>query len=312
MSTMKMNKNMNSMIHQLETKGLSSNTISMYMKRLYMINDNKPFRSLTFLKDTEKVISSLKERLSPSTQKSYAGTIISVLSLKDTKANTKLKKVYNSFISDEDIKEIKEHKTSDKQKENWITEQQLTEVKSNLEKNAIVALKENPVSLTGYNMILKNALLSFFVNLPPRRASDYALMKYQDDTTDKNFNYLTSKHVLVFHNYKTSKTHGTQEMNISQNKPLLKDIKMYLKNRKTNKDNFLLVKFTGKEFNTINDITRTLNMIFGKNISTNMLRNMYVSHKYGSMKQDMKDDAQAMSHSVNSQQMVYNKGSEPK
>jgi hypothetical protein len=245
---------MKDMIFQLENKGLSQNTIHLYIKRLYILNGGKPFRSLTFLKETERIISLLKENLSPSTQKSYAGTILSVLSLKDTKTNNKLKKIYNSFISDDDMKIIKENKTTDKQKENWISQEKINEVKDNLFKQSNeISTKEN-VSVTQYNILLKNMLLSFFVNLPPRRASDYALMKYQDDTSDKNFNYLTSKNVLVFHNYKTSKTHGTQEINISKNKPLLKDIKMFLNHRKPNKDNFLLVKFTGKEFNTINDV----------------------------------------------------------
>jgi len=303
-----MSKFMKDMIFQLENKGLSQNTISMYVKRLYIINDNKPFRSLTFLKDTEKIISSLKEKLSPSTQKSYAGTILSVLSLKDTKTNNKLKNVYNSFISDDDMKIIKENKTTDKQKENWISQEQINQVKQDLFKQSNEISTKDKVSVTQYNTLLKNMLLSFFVNLPPRRASDYALMKYQDDTSDKNFNYLTSKNVLVFHNYKTSKTHGTQEININKNKSLLKDIKMFLPHRKANDNNFLLVKFSGKQFNTINDITRTLNNIFGKKISTNMLRNMYVSHKYGDMKEEMKMDAEAMAHSVDTQQSVYNKG----
>jgi hypothetical protein len=301
---------MKDMIFQLENKGLSQNTIHLYIKRLYILNGGKPFRSLTFLKETERIISLLKENLSPSTQKSYAGTILSVLSLKDTKTNNKLKKIYNSFISDDDMKIIKENKTTDKQKENWISQEKINEVKDNLFKQSNeISTKEN-VSVTQYNILLKNMLLSFFVNLPPRRASDYALMKYQDDTSDKNFNYLTSKNVLVFHNYKTSKTHGTQEINISKNKPLLKDIKMFLNHRKPNKDNFLLVKFTGKEFNTINDVTRTLNNIFSKKISTNMLRNMYISHKYGNMKNEMNNDAKAMAHTVNTQQSVYNKGNQ--
>ncbi len=308
MSSIKMSKFMKDMIFQLENKGLSQNTISMYVKRLYIINDNKPFRSLTFLKDTEKIISSLKEKLSPSTQKSYAGTILSVLSLKDTKTNNKLKNVYNSFISDDDMKIIKENKTTDKQKENWISQEQINQVKQDLFKQSNEISTKDKVSVTQYNTLLKNMLLSFFVNLPPRRASDYALMKYQDDTSDKNFNYLTSKNVLVFHNYKTSKTHGTQEININKNKSLLKDIKMFLPHRKANDNNFLLVKFSGKQFNTINDIKRTLNNIFGKKISTNMLRNMYVSHKYGDMKEEMKMDAEAMAHSVDTQQSVYNKG----
>jgi len=193
-----MSKFMKDMIFQLENKGLSQNTISMYVKRLYIINDNKPFRSLTFLKDTEKIISSLKEKLSPSTQKSYAGTILSVLSLKDTKTNNKLKNVYNSFISDDDMKIIKENKTTDKQKENWISQEQINQVKQDLFKQSNEISTKDKVSVTQYNTLLKNMLLSFFVNLPPRRASDYALMKYQDDTSDKNFNYLTSKKLLSF------------------------------------------------------------------------------------------------------------------
>jgi hypothetical protein len=57
-------------------------------------------------------------------------------------------------------------------------------------------------------------------------------------------------------------------------------------------------------------VTRTLNSIFGgKNISTNMLRKMYVSHKYGDMKEEMDKDAKALGHSVNIQQSVYNQGS---
>jgi hypothetical protein len=41
-----------------------------------------------------------------------------------------------------------------------------------------------------------------------------------------------------------------------------------------------------------------------------MLRNMYISHKYGNMKNEMNNDAKAMAHTVNTQQSVYNKGNQ--
>lgn len=300
-------KFMRKLVEDLEKKGLNDNTIKAYIQRLYIVNDNKKFTSLTFLKDHERIITKLKERLSPATQKSYAGTILSVLSLKPTKANEKLKNIYNSFISDEDMEQIK---NPEKKTDSWLTKEEILKVKGDLTKQSQQFYENDTLGSLQYNVLLKNVLLSFYVNLPPRRASDYALMKYQDDTTDKKFNYLTSKNVLVFNNYKTDKKYGTQEINISKNKPLLNDLKMYLKHRPNQEDNMLLIKKSGKPFNAINDVTRTLNSIFGgKNISTNMLRKMYVSHKYGDMKEEMDKDAKALGHSVNIQQSVYNQGS---
>ena len=66
--------------------------------------------------------------------------------------------------------------------------------------------------------------------------------------------------------------------------------KMYIQAKKRSKFEMLLAR------------------IFGKKISTNMLRNIYVSDKYGSMKQGMIEDGLAMGTSVKVQQGIYNKG----
>tara|TARA_R110000803_G_scaffold115427_1_gene183902 strand:+ start:585 stop:1505 length:921 start_codon:yes stop_codon:yes gene_type:complete len=306
MSEIKFSKFMKTLVEHLEKKGLSDNTVKSYIHRLYIVNDKNKFTSLKFLKDHEIIISKLKERLTPSTQKSYAGTICSVLSLKPTKANEKLKKIYNSFISDEDIQKIQNPKTKP---ESWMEKDEILKIKNDLTAQAEMFYKNDTLGSLQYNVLLKNALLSFYVNLPPRRSSDYALMKYQNDTEDKKFNYLTTNNKLLFNNYKTDKTYGTQEVNISSNKALLKDIKMYLKHRVEHEDNMLFVKQNGKAFNAINDITRTLNAIFKKNISTTVLRKMYVTHKYGALKEEMLQDSEAMGHSVTMQQTHYNKGS---
>jgi hypothetical protein len=299
---------MRNLIEEMENKGLGDKTIKGYIQRLYFINGKKKFQSLTFLRKTEEVIKYLKDNLSVSTQKSYAGTILSVLELKPSKLNDKAKKVYSSFISDEDIEKLNSGEKSEKQKDNWISQSEIQDIKKELEKKAIEYSKKPQVSITEYNAIMKNMLLSLYVNLPPRRASDYALMKFQNDTGDKKFNYFTDKDKMVFHNYKTSKTYGTQTIDVAKNKALLKDMKMYLKHRKGDNNNMLLVKANGVAFNAINDITRTLNSIFGKKISTNMLRSIYVTDKYGEMKSGMIEDAEAMSHSVKTQQTQYNKG----
>jgi integrase len=301
---------MKDLIVLMENKKLSDTTIKNYIRRLYILNGKKKFSSLTFLRKHEDIIKYLKENYSVGTQKSYAGTILSVLKLKPSKINNKLSDIYNSFINDEDIEKYNKTKTekSEKQEQNWISQEEVMKVKSELEKQALSIYKKPSLSIKEYNTLLQNALLSFYTNLPPRRAADYALMKFSNDTGDKKFNYFTDKDKLIFHNYKTSKTYGTQEQDISKNKSLLKDLKMYLKHRKPSKTDLLFVKANGVDFNTINDITRTMNSIFGKKISTNMLRSIYVSDKYGELKQGMIEDAEKMGHSVDTQQNQYNKG----
>jgi hypothetical protein len=66
-----------------------------------------------------------------------------------------------------------------------------------------------------------------------------------------------------------------------------------------------LVYDDGKPLDKINSITRVLNGIFKKNIGSSMLRHSYLSSKYGSVRQDMADDAKAMSHSIGTQQTNY-------
>lgn len=309
MSDIQFSKFMRNLIEEMENKGLSDKTIKGYIQRLYFINGKKKFQSLAFLRKTEEVIKYLKDNLSVSTQKSYAGTILSVLDLKPSKLNNKIKKVYGSFISDEDMEKLNSGEKSEKQKDNWISQSEIQDIKNELEKKAIEYSKKPKVSITEYNAIMKNMLLSLYVNLPPRRASDYSLMKFENDTGDNKFNYFTDKDKMIFHNYKTSKTYGTQTIDIAKNKALLKDMKMYLKHRRPTQNDMLLVKANGVAFNAVNDITRTLNSIFGgKKISTNMLRSIYVSDKYGDMKQDMIEDSEAMAHSIKTQQSKYNKG----
>ena len=46
------------------------------------------------------------------------------------------------------------------------------------------------------------------------------------------------------------------------------------------------------------EITRILNKIFGKNIGSSMLRNIYLSNKYGDMVDELKSDTKDMGTSV--------------
>lgn len=310
MAEIQFSKFMKSLVEELENKKLSDKTIKNYIQRLYILNGRKKFTSLAFLRKHEDIIKYIKENLSVATQKTYAGTIASVLKLKPNKVNNKLVDIYTGFINEDDMEQYKKSvsEKTEKQKENWISQAEVIKIKEDLGNEASKIARKAEVNRKEYEILLQNMLLSLYVNLPPRRASDYALMKYANGGDDK-FNYYTDKNMMIFNNYKTSKTYGKQEIDVSKNKPLLKDMKMYLKHRKPEckGNDMLITKYNGVAFNAINDITRTLNKIFGKNISTNMLRNIYVSDKYGAMKAGMIEDATAMGHNVEIQQKYYNK-----
>ena len=57
-------------------------------------------------------------------------------------------------------------------------------------------------------------------------------------------------------------------------------------------------------------LLKTSKKLMDKNISSTMIRKIYLSSKYGKMKEEMKEDAKMMGHSVATAQKVYTKNSE--
>jgi hypothetical protein len=243
-------------------------------------------------------------------QKSYLGTINTILKVSGKPADLTAIDLYKNFFTSEQLEELKPDKKSDKQENNWIDWEKVIEIKQELYNKAKQSFDDNITpSKTAYNNILQNFILSLYVNLQPRRSLDYSSMKIQrnDEEFDVNTNYLTHDNKMIFNNYKTKDKYGQQIIDISQNKQLMNDLEMYLSVRKDNDNDMLLVKQNGKSFNQVNDITRLLNKIFNSNISVNMLRTIFITSKYGDMKKEQQSDANAMGHSVNMQQNVYNK-----
>jgi Ca2+-binding EF-hand superfamily protein len=193
---------------------------------------------------------------------------------------------------------------SETQKENWLTKEEIDDVSDGLA-NDVKKLKVGNVSKKEFNTILTHMVLSLFTKIPPRRNIDYTLMKVSTDMSDMKFNYLdASKKQFVFNNYKTQKKYSQVIVDIPDD--LWSVIKEYIryhpfKNQMKNKkhDVFFLVDYNNKNLSNSNDITKILNRAFGQRVGASMLRNLYLSHKYGDMVGELKDDAAAMSTSVN-------------
>ena len=95
---MEFTKFMKRMVELMEAKGLSDKTIQYYLDRAYRLNNKKKFTSIKFLRDTNIIIPLLKENLSTATQKSYSGTLITLLDLYPNKLNKKAIDIYKNFI----------------------------------------------------------------------------------------------------------------------------------------------------------------------------------------------------------------------
>ena len=269
-------------------KVLSENTIKLYEANLKRLNSGVLPTSPAFLKNTDAVMEKI-EKFSMNTKKTYFITIVSYL--KDKKIPKKVIKFYMDKM-DELNKTFEEHKgeKTQTQEKNWIEWDQVIDHYNKL----------NPASLA-------HLVLALFVLQPPRRSKDYFLMKIvpeYNETMDKDFNYLDWKNMrFYFNNYKTKGAYGTQTVDVS---PELQEVFHNHFPLKKKFMPFFLLQRDGMRLPD-NGITRILNTIFGKKISVSMLRNIYLSSKYGDQQKAMETDASLMGTSTDMASNVYTK-----
>ena len=100
-------KFMSTLKEKLVGKDLADGTVSMYITKLKKLNDNKPFSSLSFLKDTRIIKAFLDKIENINTKKSYMTAMVSVLNNTDSKqyntANTYYKALLNDSKVDVDV-----------------------------------------------------------------------------------------------------------------------------------------------------------------------------------------------------------------
>lgn len=304
---------------------LSDATASNYIKTLYMLNDKKPFKSLTYLRKKDEIEKKMAD-YAESTKKTIYSSLASVLSLfKDKPAYKSLHQYYyDKMMAKAEVANATDTaEKSEKQKDNWIGWGDVETKRGEIKDEVAKFVNNKRISNSEFNHLLNHLVLSLYVDVPPRRNQDYLDMKvcYANakdvlDYIDKDYNWvLIRKKVpvqFIFNKYKTSKKYGTQKVDIPEH--LAGVITEYLKHRPTTPDEkkdkefHLLVNAEGKHLTQPNAITRVLNGVFGKNIGSSMLRHIYLSHKMDIS--EMKDDAEKMGHSLN-EQMKYLKEDTP-
>lgn len=269
-------------------KHTTASSAKEYIRRLTIANCDKPFGDLKFLKNKDKVEECL-QKYKPTTRRNVYTAIVSACNLVNDKKTSD--KYYKDMIGEPNPHPNEKTET---QQKNWIDWKQILEIKKRLHD-----------SMDTWETRFKYFLLCLYTDIPPRRNLDYIKMEVVPKYTDglpKTKNYISLEDGrMVFNVYKTAKHYGQQVLDTS---PEFKEAFVeYIKHHplKRYKQYPLLVNTQGGEWKTSGAMTNMLNRLFGKKVGASMLRHIYLSNKYGNELTEMKQDAEAMGHSLNEQ-----------
>lgn len=248
----------------------SIKTYKSILKNIYdKCFDDKEYHMKNF--DNDKLILSSLEDLPYNKRK----TILAALSVLTTNKN------YNKIMM-EDIKtyqdnEMKQEKTP-QQKEDMIPLDDVKALYNNLEHNAKLVLKKTSLTYPDLNTIMQWVMIALTggVFQAPRRSIDFGNIKWKNYDVKKD-NYVDVKNSkFIFQNYKTAKSYGKQECEIT--KPLKLVLNKWFK---VIPDSCDFVLFDNKyQPLTSPQMTHRLNEIFGRKISTSMLRHIFLTNKF--------------------------------
>ena len=297
----------------LSNRQLSEQSLNLYKRNLTKLNKNKPIKNFNFLKNKEEILGIIKD-LKPTTQRSYIISVCSVL-----RDNAKYKKLYLEYFellkqSNNDLK-VNTDK-SESQKENWISSEEIDNIYETKKKDILDKIgNKRKIDTSLFDELTNFLILSLYTLIQPRRNKDYALMKLSHNKEDDNFNYVsmdkkTKKAMFILNKYKTDKKYHSVEIDIPNT---LKEILiLYLKFhphrnqlQEPNYDFHLLVDKQGEPFKNSTEITKRLNKIFDRKISSSLLRNIYLTGKYSGVMEELQKDTKAMSTSVSTAMNNY-------
>ena len=178
------------------------------------------------------------------------------------------------------------------QRENCMSGKDVEEHLDTLKKKYYYIFKEKSPKMEDVLDLQKFIILSCYVLIPPRRLQDFCLMKVRDITKEKDNFY--EKGAFHFRQYKTAKFLGLQIEKVPKTLEVL--LRKWIAFT-SGKSDFLFFNYYGKEF-TSSGLTKVLNTIFGKKISVNQLRHIYITDKSAPLMEELQKTADEMGHST--------------
>jgi integrase len=254
-------------------------------------NGDKPF-NIEWFRHVDNVLDAIADKTIQSRRATLSAVIV-LLNNEGTEKYSELMKAANTEIK----KDYESQKMTEKQAENWMT---FEEVKSNWDKEyaRVKPLLNSKTELTNNELweLSKFMMLTLTSGIffPPRR-SEWITLKLKP--TDKSVdNWIDMKaNEFVWNTYKTSQTYGRQRVEFPKEFKAI--LNKYIK--RIGPQERLIFDTAGEEIKKP-AFTQALNRMYGKNISTSMLRHIYLSHIHRDTPSinTLNKIAQDMGHSV--------------
>jgi hypothetical protein len=209
--------------------------------------------------------------------------------------------------------ETQEHIKTESENANMVTKIDIEKIIDTL-KDSLRNREEKRGDLVLFTDYQKYLVVNLYYLIPPVRNDFVDCLVYDsfitEQDTSKNYIFLVDKK-LILNRYKTKKKYGKVEIDLPEE--LVDIIKSWLNLRSKLFPDLIHVKYllltrVMTPMGQVN-LTQFLNKIFGRNVSTTMLRKSYITEKYPVIHttNEMKKDAKAMQHSVTVQQTAYRK-----
>jgi integrase len=275
---------------------LNPSSLKTYVSILFNLNKklNPDNETLDWFNEDVQILEHLKEK-SPQTRK----TVLSALFVLTSNENYQSQMIDDCKLTNE---MYKSQKKSQKEEDNWMNLSEIKEIYDNLYQRVSLMFSQKLIAdYTTINNFILLGSLGGVSGLSPRRSKDYTEMKINNYTNQDNF-FKAGK--FYFNVYKTATDYGEQVIDVKQKAPEF--YKILNKWVKINPTEYLLFS-SNKQKLTSPQITRMLNKLLGKNVSSSMLRHIYLTEKYGDIQNEMENTAKDMSHSSNMQSLYIKK-----
>ena len=290
---------------------IKSNTVKQYevnLKKLQKIYDTDGY---DFLSKPDDVMDKIKDLHYLSQRNILNAIVVLLMALNHDEKYDELLTTYGELrdeLNDKYSDEQKSGVISDKQSKNFTTTEEIFKMINDMNEDLKPIIKKSKDQLTKKEKQLLQAytLFNIYSRMPMRNdvagmtAINQAAYKKLSEDEKKENNYLVvpSKGQIYFvlNQYKTSKKYKELDLPI-EDANLRKILRYYLK---MNGMGVLFKTSTGKPL-TRTELSKVLlkysKKYMDKSISTTLLRKIYLSSKYGNMKEELEKDNKVMGHS---------------
>ncbi len=143
---------------------------------------------------------------------------------------------------------------------------------------------------------VEDVIKGLYTIFPPRRLSDYAYMRYEEEEREGDDNYYIKGGTMIFNNYKTVGKYGKQRFKVE--KELREIIERYVKREGIREGEWLLKYRRGSDGSSKRTLERKLKKIFGTSVDG--LRHGYITslYKEGRNLYKIKETSEKMGHDI--------------